>query len=431
MGAHRPKWICFRCASAFVKYATRCPKCDRSLTLVTPERARQKGVALPLYVHPSKAATKRIRTGFAGLDRLLSYEGGAIPGDSILLASVPGGGKTTLLFAACANIARRRRALYLTIEQDVPALQSLARKLGMASARKVIAEAPRTLAAVEANVRSAHAALGVIDSVNHLAKHEGTTVAAVVGHLHALAHETGTALVLTSHVNASGLVRHGPEVAHATDAVALLLGNPRASRRRTLVLDKSRSADTTITVEMEVTAEGFRDVSAASAIPKQLGIGAALAVFRDPSSGNLATCEVQALVSSTTSTPRKMTAQGISPERVRVLADLLSRSLDGVTIGDSVVRTYGPVPEDVGALDAALIAALYSSASGKPLPAGVAFAGEVGLDGALRAHDLGGDAAQLGVTLVGKPGKPLLDALPPVRTQGGARPGTTHGGSHR
>lgn len=392
----RPRWVCTACTAPLARWpGARCPKCAGFATaIIGIDDAIARGVPLPfalLAATRSKGPPQRLRTGLAALDRVLSTEGGAVPGDSILLAAVPGAGKTTMLMQACAHVARRRRALYITIEQDVPSLAALAERLG---ASKVIPIASRSLGEVEGHVRSVRPALAIVDSVTELAKCERTTVAAVVSRLHALAHEAGATLVLTSHVNSSGLVRGGPEVSHGTDAVLLMLGEPRKTRRRTLVQEKNRANDTTIGGEMEMTDRGLVAVTATPpSAPRALGPGRALGLVHDGEGARVVEVEA-ARTPRDGSGERRMVAVGFPAERLRSIAATAER--DGVDLGGDHVTVRlaaGAKTSDV-AIDAAVYGAITSAARGVALPAGVVLAGEVGLGGDLRVPPWAGEAAR-------------------------------------
>jgi predicted ATP-dependent serine protease len=216
--------------------------------------------------------------------------------------------------------------------------------------------------------------------------------------------------VITSHVNAAGLVRGGPEVAHGTDAVLLILGDPRKSRRRTIIADKNRANDTTFSVEIEMTDRGFVDVAEVGpAIPRRaLGPGCALGLAR--AADGVVAVEIEAMITPSTSTPRKIAASGVAVERVRVIIETLSRDLP--IPGDVVIRAHGPAVADPSQLDGACAAAIWSAAVQRALPTGVAVAGGLSLSGELRASDVTPeDVAGLHLRLVARPGASLVQAL--------------------
>ncbi len=410
----RPAFVCVRCAVPALRYKSWCPACGAPLSLVTIEKARARGIPLPFSIvgAPDKVGRQRWRTGLAGFDRILSHEGGVVPAASVLVAACPGSGKTTLLLATGGHVARgRRRVAYCSSEQDVAALGGLAERLSVHQLSRLVPVAVASVEDVATVVRRVAPALVVVDSATEIAKRSHLQPQAVVAALHELAHATRTAVFATVHVNASGMVRGGPELEHATDAVVMLTGDPRRSTRRELAASKNRYGDTTQTAIIEHTAHGFVDVAnVRPAIPKRaLGVGAALAIVRAPD-GTLAVVEVQVMLSASLSNPRRITAAGVSVERVRVLASVAER--EGVIVaGDLVLRSY-PETSSAPGLDAAIVAALVSAAQGRALPAGIAFAGEIGLDGGVRAGDVSPeDVAAHGLRMVGQPGQRLTDAL--------------------
>jgi DNA repair protein RadA/Sms len=409
-----PVYVCSQCLTGHARWpGATCPTCGAfSTSTLTLADARARGLPLPVSLlgDETRASRRRWPTGLDAFDTILSHERGIVPGASVLLASTPGGGKTTLLVAACGQVALRHRALYVSAEQDVAALRALAEKLGVADRDRLLPVARTNVEDVARLIADTAPAMAVVDSANELAKQSGRQVGEVVGILHGLAHETGAAIFITSHVNAAGLVRGGPALEHATDQVQMLTGDPRTSPRRELSASKNRYGDTTITTAIEMTAHGFRDVDEAPQVARRaLGVGAALALVRIE--GKVTACEVQTLVGPGLSNPRKIATSGCSADRVRVLVTTAER--DGVIVaGDLVVRSYGEAAQDPGVLDAAIVAAIVSASQGRALPAGVAFTGEVALDGSVRPGDVTReDCAALGLRLIGIPGRNLVESL--------------------
>lgn len=402
----RARFVCTRCMRASPRWpGSSCPGCRAASTsTITLDDARARGLPLPFALRSSssgKAPRQRWATGLEGLDRCLSYESsGLVPNASVIMASCPGGGKTTLWLQVAGQVSRSRRVAFVTVEQDVEALEVLAEKLGVATRSKLVPLACRSLAEIKERLSALGAAFAVVDSATALAKHDHTTVANIVEHLKDFGHEEKTALAITSHINASSLIRGGPEVSHNADTTCLLLGEPRTSRRRTLVMDKNRHGPTdNVSAEFELHADGFHDVKSPEIARRTLGIGGAWAACRD-ASGKPVLVEVAALTTETAPSPRKVTTSGVSMERVRLLLEILSRA--GLTVtGDVAVKVYGSAPADPGPIDAACAAAIYSSVHGRELPPTVAYAGDLSLDATIRPHDITPeDAKALSVSLL-------------------------------
>lgn len=408
-----PRFVCTKCGAPYSRWpGPRCKTCGAQSTAVLDlDTARARGVPLPFALLDTKAPRTRLRTGLDGVDKITSREGGLVPAHSALVAAVPGAGKSTLWMQVAGEIARKRPALYITSEQDTASLSALAERVGAYERGRLLPIASRSLDEIEARVRSMRPAFAVVDSASELAKHTRMRVPDVVGRLHELAHESGAAIVITSHVNAEGLVRGGPEVAHGTDAVFLLLGDPKTSRVRTLIADKNRCGDTTIAVQIKHWDHGFRDYTPPEAttakIPRILGPGACVALVAV--AGSVRVVEVQALISPSANGSRVVRAIGCNAERLRALVSVVEQA--GVQLaGDVTVRVGEGLNVTDPALDAGIVAALSSAASGKAIAPGRVHSGEVGLDGRLRESAHASEAERLGVRLAGKPGERLAAA---------------------
>lgn len=89
MGKVRTLLACRDCGQQLARWAGRCPGCGGWGTI--EERAATElaagGVEVTVLVHDGDE-DQRVRTGFAGVDRVLG--GGLVPGSVMLLAGEPG-----------------------------------------------------------------------------------------------------------------------------------------------------------------------------------------------------------------------------------------------------------------------------------------------------------------------------------------------------
>jgi DNA repair protein RadA/Sms len=113
--------------------------------------------------------------------------------------------------------------------------------------------------------------------------------------------------------------------------------------------------------------------------------------------------EVQALVSTSSYGNARRMASGIDPNRLSLLLAVLEKRAGLHLGGDDVyVNLAGGVSVDEPAADLALVAAIVSSVRNRPVPAGTAVFGEVGLAGEVRAVTHAArrvrEAAQMGFT---------------------------------
>jgi DNA repair protein RadA/Sms len=111
--------------------------------------------------------------------------------------------------------------------------------------------------------------------------------------------------------------------------------------------------------------------------------------------------EVQALATTTSFANPRRTANGVDMNRLLLITAVLTkRSGMRLSEQDIFVNVIGGLRVDEPAADLAVAMALSSSAKDRPLPADMAFVGEIGLSGELRAvSQLGprlNEAAKLG-----------------------------------
>lgn len=384
-----------------------CRKCGASsLGMLSLQAALDKELPLPAPLLKLLIKDTKVRylTGLRAFDRLLSHEGGAVPGTCLVIAAVPGGGKTTLLMGSAGFIAKKRSTMYASAEQDLTALNRLAEKLGVADRAKLVLISCKSLDKLLARIAQVRPSFLVVDSANDLAQYSGTTPQNVVATLHQLASGTKMTIVVVSHVNAELMVRGGPALAHKTDAVFMLMGEPKKSTMRELVADKNRLGDTTITTSLKMTAHGFVDVDARSEINRKLPVGAALAIV----GGDV--LEVQAMLSAR-SGERRITSNGRTDNRLRDLVSVVEG--EGLPLDNRNVTVRITDSEHVTnpGLDAAIVAALLSAVAKVPLPTGCALCGEIMLSGELRGEQPEEDAKRLKLRLLGKPGKSIIRSI--------------------
>ncbi len=397
MGRDAQQFECTACGQRSPKWLGRCPSCGgwNSLEAV-PERlrdvpARGSGAeALPLSAADLQDAP-RLVTGIAGFDRALG--GGLVPGSVILLAGEPGVGKSTLLLQVAAAVSTKGTVLYVSAEESGRQVALRARRLGCAvDGIRLLAESSAE-GALEA-ARSLAPALVIVDSVQTMLSERIPAVPGSVTQVREVASlfmdhakRGGPPVVLVGHVTKEGTVAGPKALEHLVDVV-LDFGASGGHPHRILRATKNRFGPA---MELALFSMGDRgleavgDPSTALLADRLLGApGSAVAVVLEGASPLLV--EVQALVSrSSLANPRRV-AQGMDGGRLALLLAVLEKRA-GVRLGDRDVflNVVGGVVVDEPALDAAVAAAVLSSAAERALPGDLALFGEVGLLGEIRA----------------------------------------------
>lgn len=248
------------------------------------------------------------------------------------------------------------------------------------------------LSAVEAAATAASPDVLVVDSVQALSDPEGVSLAgspaqvrACAERLSRLAKALGCALVMVGHVTKDGSLAGPRALEHLVDTVLSFEGD-RYSPLRVLRSVKHRFGPTGEAGLFEMGEGGLSGV----ADPSRLFIGdrvpgtpgSAVAVLLEGHRPVLV--EVQALVGSFSSARRRYVT-GLDPGRVGFCVAVLDRHA-GLVVGDQdvYVSVAGGAKAFEPAADLAACLAIASCLLQRPLPAGLAAIGEVGLGGEVR-----------------------------------------------
>lgn len=393
------RYVCQACGHETARWVGRCPDCGEWNSLVeeaceaptrTPGRQSAGTVVTPVTAVSLEDAG-RLSTGSPELDRVLG--GGLVPGAVVLVGGDPGIGKSTLLTQTAARLGRSTPVLYVTGEESPQQVRLRAERLSALTDSFLLA-AETDIDAVESAVRKHRPACAIIDSIQTVSCADVSSAPGTVSQVRAcgerilrLAKSLGVSVFLVGHVTKEGAIA-GPRVLeHMVDAVLYFEGE-RFQSYRVLRAVKNRFGSTDEIGVFEMTGSGLREVSSASELFLQQRSGDepgnAVAVVMEGTRPLLV--EVQALVSrSYLSMPRRATT-GVDPNRLAMLLAVLERRC-GVRLGecDVYVNVAGGLRVSEPALDLAVVLAVASSRLGRPVPSGLAAAGEVGLSGEIRA----------------------------------------------
>ncbi|MBC8366763.1 DNA repair protein RadA [bacterium] len=403
MAKTKTRYLCKECGSESAAWMGKCPSCGAwdSLTELNRVIGKQGARALdgvkrrgmdpvPLSEVPAESAT-RGSSGVDELDRVLG--GGFVPGSVVLVGGDPGIGKSTLLLqVASALAARGETVLYVSGEESPGQVRLRAERLDALEA-KILFLASTDLDELREASLNLKPALVIVDSVQTMADtaQEGapggvSQLRHVTARLSALAKDRGFPLVLIGHVTKDGQIAGPRMLEHMVDAVLYFEGEERGAGR-ILRSVKNRFGSTNEVALFEMTGKGLEALSDPSGFlggrHLQGEVGSAVTVTWTGT--RPLAVEVQALVSSPRyGTPARV-VQGVDPKRVSLLVAVLEKST-GMQLGgsDIFVSVAGGLKLDDPATDAALLAALASSFTGKPVPEATVFLGEVGLRGNLR-----------------------------------------------
>jgi DNA repair protein RadA/Sms len=406
---------CSECGGQTPKWQGQCPHCGAWNTLIetvaapAPTRfqtvAGKAGAVRPLASIEAKRNT-RFPTGVEEFDRVLG--GGLVPGGVILLGGDPGIGKSTLLLQAMAAIGATKTALYVSGEESAEQVALRAQRLGLVNARvSLLAEVQ--LEAIIATIGAVSPEVVVIDSIQTAYTEALTSAPGSVAQvrecaaqLTRLAKQRGIVVIFVGHVTKEGAIA-GPRVLeHIVDTVLYFEGDPHSSFRLVRAIKNRYGAANELGV-FAMTERGLKGVANPSALflsqHAESVPGTAIVATLEGSRPLLV--EIQALVDPIQGAMPKRLSVGLDPQRLALLLAVLHRH-GGVETGgyDVFVNAVGGVRIVEPAADLAILLAVHSSLTGRPLPARTLVFGEVGLAGEIRPVQRGQDrireAAKLG-----------------------------------
>lgn len=392
------RFVCQHCGYVSGKWLGRCPECGEWNSLVEEAaRPSQPAGAVSSLDKPRPIGevevdhAPRMPTGIRELDRVLG--GGLVPGSLVLLGGDPGIGKSTLLLQALDGLARGgRRVLYVSGEESVQQTALRAGRLG-ARSRDLHVLAETELERVLKEAEAMRPAVLAVDSVQtmHSAALDSIPgslgqVRETAGRLLTFAKTRGVPVLLVGHVTKDGALAGPKTLEHVVDCVLYFEGE-RTHNYRVLRTTKNRFGSTNELGVFEMRAEGLGEVANPSALflaERPLGAPGSVVVASVEGSRPILV-EIQALVAHASGVPRR-TALGIDPNRVSLLLAVIERRAGIDVLGQDVfVNVAGGVRLSEPASDLGVLAAVASSARGRPVDAHTLCFGEVGLAGEVRA----------------------------------------------
>mgnify|MGYP000349333266 CR=1 FL=1 len=417
----KPKSVysCTECGATAPKWQGQCPGCGVWNTLVesvlesaAAGQHRYSGLSKPAQLQPlSQVRAKelaRVPTGIGEFDRVLG--GGLVAGQVVLIGGDPGVGKSTLLLQALAQMSQSQHVVYVSGEESAEQIAMRASRLGVDPGRlDLLAEIQ--LEKIFSALQDARPEVAVIDSIQTVYSEALTSAPGSVAQvrecaaqLTRLAKSTGITIILVGHVTKEGALA-GPRVLeHIVDTVLYFEGDTHQSFRLIRAIKNRFGAVNELGV-FAMTEKGLKGVSNPSAI--------FLSQHADPVSGSCVLVtqegtrpllvEVQALVDTAHAPNPRRLSVGLEQNRLAMLLAVLHRHA-GIACYDQdvFVNAVGGVRITEPAADLAVLLAVVSSLTDRPLPKKMIVFGEVGLAGEVRPAPRGQErlreAAKLGFT---------------------------------
>lgn len=333
---------------------------------------------------------KRIATQDAELNRVLG--GGIVQGSIVLVAGEPGIGKSTL-FLQIGLLLKNYTVLYVSGEESEQQIKMRAERINVANENFYLLTETNT-SSIFKEIKKVKPQVVIIDSIQTLQSSIIESSAGSVSQIREctsefqrFAKETNTPVFLIGHITKDGSIA-GPKILeHIVDTVLQFEGDRHYAYRilRTL---KNRFGSTNEIGIYEMDNAGMKQVANPSEIlitqREENLSGTSIAATLEGMRPLL--IEVQALVTQSVYGTPQRTVSGFDLRRLQLLLAVLEKR-GGFHFGvkDVFINIAGGLKIEDPSIDLAVICSLLSSYEDVPLPQKICFAGEVGLNGEIRA----------------------------------------------
>lgn len=404
MAKQKVQYVCQSCGRITPTYMGRCPRCGEfgvmqeeviieTAVAQSPTRMSGSSPSVPQRLTDVTAdGFARMTLPLTEFSRVLG--GGLVPGSLVLVGGDPGIGKSTLLLDVAAMIANQYGpTLYVSGEESAQQIKMRADRMQV-QAKELFLVTETNLNVIFQHIQSVGPVLVIVDSIQTTYMDDLNSAAGSVSQVREcasrfqeLAKNSGVAVILVGHVTKEGAIA-GPRVLeHIVDTVLYLGGDP-FHRYRLLRGVKNRFGATSEVGVFEMVAAGMKEVpnpSEAFLAERQVNAsGSAIAVTIEGTRPLLV--EIQALGTATTFSNPRRTANGVDYNRLLLLTAVLTKRVNiPMHDKDVFVNVVGGLQVDEPAVDLAVAVAIASSVKDRPIHADMAFMGEIGLSGELRA----------------------------------------------
>lgn len=395
------RYYCKNCGHSASKWLGKCPSCE-AWNSFTEEVVQKSSGAAKIWSKNSqnKSEPVKIKEIVEGneqrmtltdneLNRVLGS--GLVSGSVTLIGGEPGIGKSTLLLQLALRIGKK--VLYISGEESESQLKMRAERIGIQNEDcTVLCET--SIDNILNYLKTDLPEILIVDSVQTLSSETMDSppgsisqIKECTAELLRFAKTTNVPVMLIGHINKDGNIA-GPKVLeHMVDTVLQFEGDRHYNYRilRTL---KNRFGSASEIGIYEMKGNGLREIENPSEI--------LISEREDNLSGISISCavegirpillETQALVSSAVYGTPQRTSNGFDLRRLSMLLAVLEKRC-GFQLGvkDVFINIAGGMKLEDPGLDLGIVASILSSYENLAISKDVAFAGEIGLSGEIRA----------------------------------------------
>ncbi len=397
-------FFCRNCGASSAKWVGKCPACNEWNTYIEEVIHKEKtdykstwkketnGISKkPVLINDiEKGNEMRIVLKDHELNRVLG--GGLVPGSVILIGGEPGIGKSTLLLQVALQF-QKYKVLYISGEESEAQIKMRAERIPFSNENCFLFTETSTQKIGKA-FKELEPDLVVVDSIQTLQSDlidstpgSISQIKETAGEMIRFAKETGTPVFLIGHITKDGTLAGPKLLEHMVDTVLQFEGD-RHHVYRILRSTKNRFGSTNEIGIYEMQGGGLREVSNPSEI---------LITQRDESLSGVSISatlegmrplliETQALVSAAVYGTPQRNSNGYDAKRLNMLLAILEKKC-GLRMGmqDVFVNIAGGLRIEDPGIDLGIVAAIVSSYESVAISNKIAFIGEIGLSGEIRA----------------------------------------------